>query len=110
MENILGIYNFKNINVADTNPGEVVPENSMVLEDDANKGIVIKDKNNNEWVWVEVPKTTVFSDLAIDTTGTLTEQNYTDIKNKLITYTELYKKEMQLKIIIGQMNGMKVVE
>ena len=90
MENILGIYNFKNINVADTNPGEVVPENSMVLEDDANKGIVIKDKNNNEWVWVEVPKTTVFSGLTIDTTGTLTEQNYTDIKNKLITYVRIY--------------------
>ena len=91
MENILGIYNFKNINVADTNPGEVVPENSMVLEDDANKGIVIKDKNNNEWVWVEVPKTTVFSDLTIDTTGTLTEQNYTDIKNKLVAYATTYR-------------------
>ena len=91
MESILGIYNFKNINVADTNPGEVVPENSMVLEDDANKGIVIKDKNNNEWVWVEVPKTTVFSDLTIDTTGTLTEQNYIDIKNKLITYATTYR-------------------
>ena len=91
MENILGIYNFKNINVADTNPGGVVPENSMVLEDDANEGIVIKDKNNNEWVWVEVPKTTVFSDLTIDTTGTLTEQNYIDIKNKLITYAATYR-------------------
>ena len=92
MENILGMYNFKNINVADTNPGGVVPENSMVLEDDANKGIVIKDKNNNEWVWIEVPKTTVFSGLTIDTTGTLTEQNYTDIKNKLIAYATTYRK------------------
>ena len=92
MENILGVYNFKNINVADTNPGGVVPENSIVLEDDLNKGIVIKDKNNNEWVWVEVPKTTVFSGLTIDTTGTLTEQNYTDIKNKLIAYAITYRK------------------
>ena len=92
MENILGVYNFKNINVADTNPGGVVPENSIVLEDDVNKGIVIKDKNNNEWVWVEVPKTTVFSGLTIDTTGTLTEQNYTDIKNKLIAYAITYRK------------------
>ena len=56
MDNILGIYNFKNINVADTNPAETVPENSTVVEDDANEGIVIKDQNNNEWVWVEVPK------------------------------------------------------
>ena len=91
MENNLGIYNFKNINTADTNPTEVVPENSTIIEADANNGIVIKDKNNNEWVWVEVPKTTVFSGLTIDTTGTLTEQNYTDIKNKLITYVGIYR-------------------
>ena len=91
MENMLGIYKFKNINTADTNPAEVVPENSTVLEDDANKGIVIKDKNENEWVWVEVPKTTVFADLTIDTTQELTDQNYTDIKNKLISYAGVYR-------------------
>ncbi len=92
MENMLGVYNFKNINIADTNPSETVPENSIVLEDDANKGIVIKDKNENEWVWVEIPKTTVFSDLTIDTTQELTEQNYIDIKNKLINYAATYRK------------------
>ena len=91
VENMLGIYNFKNINTADTNPAEVVPENSTVLEDDANKGIVIKDQNSNEWVWVEVPKTTVFSGLTIDTTQELTDQNYTDIKNKLIAYATTYR-------------------
>ena len=91
MENILGVYNFKNINIADTNPAGTVPENSVVLEDDANNGIVIKDKNNNEWVWIEVPKTTVFSGLTIDTTQELTEQNYTDIKSKLITYATTYR-------------------
>ena len=91
MENILGVYNFKNVNIEDTNPAGAVPENSTVIEADANKGIVIKDKNNNEWVWVEVPKTVVFSGLTIDTTGTLEEQNYTDIKNKLITYSTTYR-------------------
>ena len=91
MENILGVYNFKNINTADTNPAGTVPENSVVLEDDANNGIVIKDKNNNEWVWIEVPKTMVFSGLTIDTTQELTEQNYTDIKSKLITYATTYR-------------------
>jgi len=83
--------NFTNVNTSDSNPAGVLPTNSTVVEADANKGIVIKDKNNNEWVWVEVPKTTVFSDLTIDTKGTLTEQNYTDIKNKLITYTTTYR-------------------
>ena len=81
----------KNINKSDTNPTEAMPENVRVLENNANKGIVIKDRNNNEWVWIEVPKTTVFSDLTIDTTGTLTEQNYTDIKNKLIAYAGVYR-------------------
>ena len=61
MENILNnVINFNNIKTEDTNPAGVVPENSTVVEADANKGIVIKDKNDNEWVWVEVPKTTVF--------------------------------------------------
>ena len=36
-------------------------------------------------------KTTVFSGLTIDTTNTLTEQNYTDIKNKLIAYATTYR-------------------
>ena len=84
--------NFTNVNAADSNPAGVVPENSTVVEADANKGIVIKDKNNNEWVWIEVPKTTVFTGLTIDTTNTLTEQNYTDIKNKLIAYAGVYRK------------------
>ena len=91
MENLLGSYNLKNVNTADTNPAKTIPENSIVLEDDANKGIVIKDKNNNEWVWVEVPKATVFSGLTIDTTQELTEQNYNDIKNKLIAYASTYR-------------------
>ena len=91
MENMLGVYNFKNVNKSDTNPGETVPENSSVLENDANEGIVIKDRNNNEWVWVEVPKTTVFSGLTIDTSKELTEQNYNDIKNKLINYAATYR-------------------
>jgi len=92
MENILGVYNFKNINTADTNPSETVPENAIVLEDDGNKGIAIKDKNNNEWVWVEVPKTTVFSGLTIDTTQKLTEQDYNNIRDKLIEYAKEYRK------------------
>ena len=83
--------NFTNVNTSDSNPAGAVPANSTVVEADASKGIVIKDRNNNEWVWIEVPKTTVFADLTIDTTGTLTDQNYTDIKNKLIDYAGIYR-------------------
>ena len=83
--------NFTNIDTAKSNPAGAVPAGSTVIEPDASKGIVIKDKNNNEWVWIEVPKDTAFSGLTIDTTGTLTEQNYTDIKNKLIAYATKYR-------------------
>ena len=85
---------FENINTADTNPKEALPSNiKEIVENDANKGIVIKDKNENEWVWVEVPKTTVFTGLTIDTTKELTEQNYNEIRDKLINYAKEYRKE-----------------
>ena len=84
---------FANVNTEQTNPKAAIPSNvKEIVEADANKGIVIKDKNENEWVWVEVPKTTVFSGLGIDTTSTLTAQNYTDIANKMITYVGVYRK------------------
>ena len=61
MENILNnATKLNNIKTEETNPAGAMPTNATILESDANKGIVIKDQNNNEWVWVEVPKTTVF--------------------------------------------------
>ena len=91
IESMLINVDFDNINLQDTNPAKAMPSGVTILENDANKGIVIKDKNNNEWVWVEVPKTTVFEDLKIDTTKELTNQNYNDIKNKLIEYVGIYR-------------------
>ena len=91
--------NFTNIDTAKSNPAGTVPAGSTVVEADANKGIVIKDKNNNEWVWIEVPKDTVFSELTIDTTGELTDPNYEDIKNKLITYAGVYRNGSVSQII-----------
>ena len=83
---------FENINTANTNPKEAMPSNiKEIVENDANKGIVIKDQNNNEWVWIEVPKTTVFADLTIDTSKELEEQDYEKIKNKLIEYAGIYR-------------------
>ena len=91
MENILESYKFENVNTNDTNPAGAMPSDATILENDANKGIVIKDQNENEWVWVEVPKTTVFADLTIDTAQELTEQNYNDIRDKLIEYVGVYR-------------------
>ncbi len=53
---------FENVNTAETNPAGSMPTGATVVEEngkelnDANEGIVIKDTNNNEWVWIEVPK------------------------------------------------------
>ena len=91
MEGILESLKFENVNTVDTNPAGAMPSDIEVLENNANKGIVIKDKNENEWVWVEVPKTTVFSGLTLDTTKELTEQNYNDIRDKLIDYVGVYR-------------------
>ena len=46
------VVNFKNINAENSNPAGTLPVKATVIEPDANKGIVIKDKNNNEWVWI----------------------------------------------------------
>ena len=97
MESVLGNVYFDNVNLQDTNPAKAMPSGVTILENDANNGIVIKDKNENEWVWVEVPKTTVFEELAIDTTKELTEQNYNDIKDKLIAYATTYRKGSALQ-------------
>ena len=90
------VVNFKNINAENSNPAGTLPVKATVIEPDANKGIVIKDKNNNEWVWIEVPKDAAFSGLEIDTTKTLTSKDY-EVMLKYI---------MKNKVKVGQMNGM----
>ena len=92
MENIISnAVSFSNINLEDTNPSGAMPSSVTVLENNANKGIVIKDKNNNEWVWIEVPKTIVFQNLTIDITNELTEENYKDIQKSLEDYAKTYR-------------------
>ena len=75
-----------------TNPGEALPEGEIeIIEDDASKGIVIKDKNDREWVWIEVPKTifTTASNLPENSTE---EQLNAAIKADLIAYAGVYRK------------------
>ena len=59
LENYLAQMNaitFINVDKDETNPAAAMPKDAIVVEGDANKGIVIKDNKDNEWVWVEVPK------------------------------------------------------
>ena len=54
-------------------------------------GLVIKDSNNNEYVWVEVPKTTdVYKTAGINITN-FSDEEYTKIETDLKEYTKDYK-------------------
>ena len=65
----------------DTKP--YLPEGSTVIEDNLSNGVVIKDKNNNEWAWVEVPKS-IFAAASSNT-------DFTNIENDMITYASNYR-------------------
>ena len=62
-------------------------------EGDLNTGLVINDSYGNEYVWVEVPKTTeVYSTAGISITN-FTDEEYTKIENDLKGYTKDYSDE-----------------
>ena len=78
------VTELKLVDTADTKPGAAMPTGTTVIEADLSKGIVIKDSKNNEWVWIEVPKTTVF-------TSAQSSIDYDNIKADLISYATDYR-------------------
>ncbi|MCI8616976.1 MAG: hypothetical protein HFJ60_01775, partial [Clostridia bacterium] len=82
---------FTGLDKDNTNPGEALPEGEIeIIEEDASKGIVIKDKNDREWVWIEVPKTIFTTANALGEERTQEELN-TAIKADLIAYAGVYR-------------------
>ena len=61
-----------NVDTSKTNPEGAMPKGATVIEGNGDEGIVIKDSNDNEWVWVEVPKT-IFTAAKNNTDYTNTE-------------------------------------
>ena len=58
---------------------------------DLNTGLVIQDSLGNQYVWVEVPRTsTVYGSVSLNITE-FTDTDYTDIENALKTYTSVYR-------------------
>lgn len=54
-------------------------------------GLVIQDKNGNEYVWIEVPKTTdIYSKSGLNLKE-FTPNNYVDIENDLCRYASIYR-------------------
>lgn len=76
-----------NVDTTKTNPEGAMPKGTTGIEGNANKGIVIKDSNDNEWVWVEVPKT-IFTTAKNNT-------EYTNIKADLVKYSKEYRNGAQ---------------
>ncbi len=82
---------FVGLDKSETNPEGALPSGDIeIIESDASKGIVIKDQNEREWVWVEVPKTifTTADSLGEEKTE---EQLNAAIKADLITYAGVYR-------------------
>ena len=83
MENYIGGTGKKLKDTDDTKPAQAMPAKATVIENDLSKGIVIKDSNNNEWVWVVVPKS-IYGD-------SVTSIDYEGIYNALNTYASPYR-------------------
>ena len=69
------------------------PDNTFTKVDgtDLSNGLVIKDTSGNEYVWIEVPKTTgVYPTAGLKITN-FTETEYTAIETDLHTYTDYYR-------------------
>ena len=69
------------------------PDNTFTKVDgtDLSNGLVIKDGNGNEYVWIEVPKTTgVYPTAGLKITN-FTVAEYTAIETDLHTYTNYYR-------------------
>lgn len=78
-----GIYRDKNEDIAYIPKGFRVSQTPG--ENTINQGLVVKDKNENEWVWIEVPK-------SIYTTAQSSE-DYANIEKDMQTYVSNYRNE-----------------
>ena len=73
----------------ETNP--FLPEGAQKIEGDLETGIVMTDKNGNEWVWIEVPKREDVYQTAGLGIKDFTEEEYTKIETDLQTYASAYR-------------------
>ena len=70
------------------------PDNTFTKVEgtDLSNGLVIKDESENEYVWIEVPKTAeVYPTAGLEITN-FTEVEYTAIETDLHTYTDYYRR------------------
>lgn len=74
---------------SDTKP--FLPDGAEVVEDDLEKGVVIKDSNGNEWTWIEVPKS-IYSNIEYNGgTAPTSSTDYAKIESTMQKYTKHYR-------------------
>ena len=74
----------------DTETSEWGDGNSSPTQDSVDHGLVIRDDNNNEWVWIPVPDVTVMCDTSNQTEYTLCgTTGETAVKTKLYSKSEI---------------------
>ena len=92
LENLIETAQITGIDTTITDPVTAMPEGATIIEGDATKGIVIKDSNENEWVWVEVPKTIYTNSAYLTGTATPTsDTDYTNIEKIMENYASSYR-------------------
>ena len=74
---------------SDTKP--FLPDGAEVIEDDLNKGVVIKDNNGNEWTWIEVPKS-IYANIEYNGgTAPTSSTDYAKIESTMQNYAKDYR-------------------
>ena len=75
----------------DTKP--FLPDGSEVVEDDLEKGVVIKDSNGNEWTWIEVPKSIYTNTEYNGGIAPTSSTDYAKIESTMQNYAKDYRKD-----------------
>ena len=92
LEKLIETAQITGIDTTVTDPIMAMPEGATIIEGEASKGIVIKDTNENEWIWVEVPKT-IYTNSTYLTGATTPTSNtdYTNIEKIMQNYAKDYR-------------------
>ncbi len=73
----------------DTTP--FLPESATIIRNNLQTGIVIKDENDNEWVWIEVPKSIYGNTTYNGGIAPTNSEDYTKIENVMKNYAKDYR-------------------
>ena len=83
----------KGIDTEKTNPEGAMPSGATVIQGEMSEGIVIRDENDNEWVWVEVPRTEeVYPTVGVKLdVNNITDEQCNTIYEDLANYASVYR-------------------